>query len=139
VLALYRSPHTSSDKQAESAPRLGLGKPIYEHHTSSLVFTDPPLRTRVRRLLMGALNQRAIAGMESGLVMLVDRLLDHLTDCPAPDLIGDFAARIPVEVIGNLLAVPHAEREPLRDWSLAILSALEPAPGPRCWRAPMPQ
>jgi hypothetical protein len=39
-------------------------------------------------------------------------------------------ARIPVEVIGNLLAVPHAERGPLRAWSLAILSALEPAPGP---------
>jgi cytochrome P450 len=31
-------------------------------------------------------------------------------------------------VIGNLLAVPHAERGPLREWSLAILSALEPAP-----------
>jgi cytochrome P450 len=32
-------------------------------------------------------------------------------------------------VIGNLLDVPHAERAPLREWSLAILSALEPAPG----------
>jgi len=42
-------------------------------------------------------------------------------------LIDDFAAAIPVEVIGNLLAVPHAERGPLRGWSLAILSALEPA------------
>ncbi len=39
-----------------------------------------------------------------------------------------FAAQIPVEVIGNLLDVPHAERAPLRGWSLAILSALEPAP-----------
>ena len=42
------------------------------------------------------------------------------------DLIGDFAAAIPIEVIGNLLDVPHDEREPLRDWSLAILGALEP-------------
>jgi cytochrome P450 len=33
---------------------------------------------------------------------------------------------VPVEVIGNLLAVPRDEREPLRDWSLAILGALEP-------------
>jgi cytochrome P450 len=130
VLAVYRSPHASSDKKSEFAPRLGLGTPIYEHHTSSLVFSDPPLHTRVRRLLMGALNQRAIARMEAGLVSLVDGLLDHLADRPAPDLIEDFAARIPVEVIGNLLAVPHAERGPLRDWSLAILSALEPAPGP---------
>jgi cytochrome P450 len=45
------------------------------------------------------------------------------------DLIAEFAAEIPVEVIGNLLDVPRTEREPLRGWSLAILSALEPAPG----------
>ena len=59
---------------------------------------------------------------------LVDGLLDRLETLDAPDLIDDFAARIPVEVIGNLLDVPHADRGPLRDWSLAILSALEPAP-----------
>src|SRR4029450_13095581 len=40
-----------------------------------------------------------------------------------------FAAAIPIEVIGNLLDVPEGEREPLRDWSLAILGALEPVIG----------
>jgi len=127
VLAVYRSAHASSDKQREFGPKFG-ASPLYEHHTTSLVFNDPPLHTRVRRILMGALNQRAIARMEAGVVALVDGLLDRLPGVPAPDLIEDFAARIPVEVIGNLLDVPHAEREPLRDWSLAILSALEPAP-----------
>ena len=130
VLAVYRSAQVSSDKRLEFAPRLGAGSPLYEHHTTSLVFSDPPLHTRVRRILMGALNQRAIARMEPGLRSLVDGLLDRLADAAAPDLIEDFAARIPVEVIGNLLDVPHAERGPLRGWSLAILSALEPAPGP---------
>jgi cytochrome P450 len=128
VDAVYRSADVSSDKRAEFAPRMGVGTPIYEHHTTSLVFSDPPLHTRVRRLLMGALNQRAIARMEPGLVALVDGLLDRLADEPAPDLIEHFAAAIPVDVIGNLLAVPPAERAPLRGWSLAILSALEPAP-----------
>ncbi|MBL8360471.1 MAG: cytochrome P450 [Rubrivivax sp.] len=127
VLEVYRSPHASSDKKREFAPKLG-DSPLFEHHTTSLVFSDPPLHTRVRRLLMGALNQRAIARMEPGLVALVDGLLDRLADVREPDLIEDYAARIPVEVIGNLLDVPHDEREPLRGWSLAILSALEPAP-----------
>jgi|GEM_PF-2378305 len=35
---------------------------------------------------------------------------------------------IPIEVIGNMLDVPTDERGPLREWSLAILGALEPAP-----------
>jgi cytochrome P450 len=128
VLAVYRSAHASSDKREAFAAPLGRGSPIYEHHTTSLVFNDPPLHTRVRRLLMGALNQRAIARMEAGVVTLVDRLLDELAERPAPDLIEHFAALIPVEVIGNLLAVPREDRQPLREWSLAILSALEPAP-----------
>jgi hypothetical protein len=132
VVAVYRHPAASSDKQREFEPKLGAGSLIFEHHTTSLVFNDPPLHTRVRRLLMGALNQRAIARMEPGLVRLVDDLLDRMSDVQERtgevDLIDDFAARIPIEVIGNLLDVPHEQRAPLRDWSLAILSALEPAP-----------
>ena len=46
------------------------------------------------------------------------------------ELIEDFASAIPIQVIGNLLDVPVDEREPLRDWSLAILGALEPVIGP---------
>ena len=63
VLALYRDTRLSSDKKREFAPKFG-ASPLFEHHTSSLVFNDPPLHTRVRRLLVGALNQQAIARME---------------------------------------------------------------------------
>jgi hypothetical protein len=128
VAAIYRSSAASSDKQREFAPKFGRRSPLFEHHTTSLVFSDPPLHTRVRKLLLGALNQRAIKRMEAGVVALVGQLLDTIADQPAPDLIEHFAAQIPVEVIGNLLDVPRDERAPLRGWSLAILSALEPAP-----------
>ena len=104
---------------------------MFEHHTTSLVFNDPPTHPRVRRLILGAVNQRAIARMEAGVEALVDGLLDGLQakaqqERPI-DLIEDFAAAIPVEVIGNLLAFPREDRAPLRGWSLAILAALEPS------------
>src|SRR6185295_17242423 len=104
--------------------------PLYEHHTTSLVFNDPPLHTRVRGLITGAMNQRAIARMEAGVVTLVDQLLDDFSGKAEVDFIAAFAARIPVEVIGNLLDIPRGERGPLRDWSIAILSGLEPKPTP---------
>jgi hypothetical protein len=119
----------SSDKKKEFAPKYG-DTPLYEHHTTSLVFNDPPAHTRVRRLIMGALSPRAIAGMEPAIVKLVDGLLDAIAAKGACELIEDFAASIPIEVIGNLLDVPHDERGPLRDWSLAILGALEPVVSP---------
>ena len=115
----------SSDKKKEFAPKYG-DSPLYEHHTTSLVFNDPPAHTRVRRLIMGALSPRAIASMEGDLIALVDGLLDAIAAKRKVDLIDDFAAAIPIEVIGNLLDVPREERAPLRDWSLAILGALEP-------------
>jgi cytochrome P450 len=127
LVAVYRDAQTfSSDKKVEFTPKYGAGSPLLEHHTTSLVFNDPPLHTRVRKLIMGALTRRAIAEMEPGLVKLVDSLLDRIEERREADLIEDFASAIPVEIIGNLLGVPHADRAPLRAWSLAILGALEP-------------
>src|ERR1700693_5524490 len=119
----------SSDKKKEFLPKYG-DSPLYEHHTTSLVFNDPPAHTRVRRLMMGRLSPGALAEMEPDLIALVGRLLGALAAKGSVELIGDFASAIPVQVIGNLLDVPMQEREPLRDWSLAILGALEPVIGP---------
>jgi len=127
LVAVYRDAQTySSDKKVEFEPKYGATSALFEHHTNSLVFNDPPLHTRVRKLIMGALSRRAIADMEPSLGALVDGLLDAIAIKGGGDLIEDFASAIPVEVIGNLLGVPHADRAPLRGWSLAILGALEP-------------
>lgn len=131
LIRVYRDPQTfSSDKKKEFLPKFG-DSPLYEHHTTSLVFRDPPAHTRVRRLISGALTPRHLAALEPGLQALVDRLLDAMADKDTVDLIDDFAGAIPVEIIGNLLAIPHADRRPLRAWSLAILGALEPSLGPQ--------
>jgi len=133
LITAYKSTKLfSSDKRREFAPKYGVSL-LYEHHTTSLVFNDPPAHTRVRRLIMGALSPRAIAAREPDLSALVERLLDRLAAKNDVDLIEDFAAAIPIEVIGNLLDVPHDEREPLRGWSLAILGALEPVISPEAF------
>lgn len=115
-----------SDKKAVFGPKFGVDSPLYEHHTNSLVFNDPPLHTRVRKVMVGAMNPRALAQMEPGLIELVDSLLDQMQAKGTVELIEDFAGAIPIEIIGNLLGIPRSERGPLRDWSLAILGALEP-------------
>jgi cytochrome P450 len=130
IEAVYKdATRFSSDKRVEFRPKYG-DSPLYQHHTTSLVFNDAPLHSRVRRLIAGALTPRAIGVMEPAVVTLVDALLDAIAQKGRFDIIADFAAAIPVEVIGNLLGVPRAERGPLRGWSLAILGALEPAPSP---------
>ena len=132
IVAVYKDARIfSSDKQAEFKPKFGDGL-LYEHHTTSLIFNDPPLHTRVRKIMAGALNPRAVADLEAPMAAMVDGLLDKmaakLANGGEADIIADLAAAVPIEVIGNLLGIPHDKREPLRDWSIAILGALEPQP-----------
>jgi cytochrome P450 len=128
--AVYRDPETwSSDKRIDFRAPFG-DSPLYEHHTTSLVFNDPPYHTRVRRLLAPAFAPRALKALQPRIEALVDRLLDRAAAQGRIDLIDDFAAAIPVQLIGDMLGVPQAERGPLRRWSLAILGALEPVLSP---------
>jgi cytochrome P450 len=124
--AVYRDPETwSSDKKVDFRPNFGASS-LYEHHTTSLVFNDPPYHSRVRKLLAPAFTPRALKALQPRIEALVDRLLDRAAAAGGMDLIADFAAAIPLQLIGDMLGVPAHERGPLRDWSLAILGALEP-------------
>jgi len=112
VVPVYRDPKLfSSDKKKEFGPKFG-PTPLYEHHTTSLIFNDPPLHTRVRRAIVGAITQRHIAAMEPGLAKLVDALLDNMAERREVDLISDFAAAIPIGIIGNLLGIAPDARGP---------------------------
>jgi cytochrome P450 len=126
---VYRDPACwSSDKRIDFRPNFA-DSLLYEHHTTSLVFNDPPYHSRVRKLLAPAFTPRALKALQPRIEALVDRLLDRAAERNSFDLIDDFAAAIPVQLIGDMLGVPSDERGPLRGWSLAILGALEPALG----------
>jgi cytochrome P450 len=124
--ALYHDAETwSSDKKIDFRPNFA-DSLLFEHHTTSLVFNDPPYHTRVRRLLAPAFTPRALKALQPRVEALVDRLLEGIAARGRFDLIDDFASAIPVQLIGDMLGVPLTERGPLRGWSLAILGALEP-------------
>ncbi len=125
LVAVYHDAKTwSSDKKIDFKPKFG-DSLLYEHHTTSLVFNDPPIHTRVRRLLAPTFTPRALKALQPRIEALVDRLLDA-AERGRLDMIDDFAAAIPVQLIGDLLGIPPSERGPLRGWSLRILGALEP-------------
>jgi cytochrome P450 len=129
VAAVYQDHRRfSSDKRVEFAPKFG-ESPLYEHHTTSVVFRDPPDHTRIRKLFAPAFTPRALAALEPRVERLVDALLDAAAVRGGMDVVDDFAAALPIQLIGDMLGVPPDERGPLRSWSLAILGALEPVPG----------
>lgn len=124
-LATYRSRDMLSDKTEAFGAKFG-ECPLKVHHTTSLIFNDPPYHTVVRKLIAEAFTPRKLAEMERLIERIVDRLLDRVEDLGELDLIADFAMMLPTEIISFMLGVPEAYRAELRGYSIAILGALDP-------------
>jgi len=135
VLAVYRDhARFSSDKKLDFKPAFG-DSALFEHHTTSLVFNDAPYHTRVRSLLAPAFTPRALEELRPRVEAFVDARLEAIAAQGDFDVIADFASPLPVQLIGDMLGIPESDRAPLRDWSLAILGALEPTLSPEGFEA----
>ncbi|GAB5448466.1 cytochrome P450 [Gymnodinialimonas sp.] len=128
-LATYRARDMLSDKTEAFGKKFG-ECPLKVHHTTSLIFNDPPYHTVVRKLISGAFTPRKLKEMERAIERIVSRLLDRVEDLGELDLIADFAMMLPTEIISIMLGVPEAYRAQLRGYSTAILGALDPVVSP---------
>lgn len=124
-LKVYQSRDMLSDKTEAFGEKFGRC-PLLTHHTTSLIFNDPPYHTVVRKLISGAFTPRKLAEFEPLIEGIVDRLLDRVEDLGELDLIEDFAKELPTEIISFMLGIPEEHRARLRGYSLAILGALDP-------------
>lgn len=121
----YKHPAMTSNKRSEFAAKFGEGS-LYAHHTTSLVFNDPPYHTRVRKLLAAAFTPRKLAELSRLIAGIVERLLDGLEGRDEFDVIEDFAVPLPTEVIAGMLGLPGSHCALLRAYSTRILGALDP-------------
>ncbi len=122
---VYQSRDMLSDKTEAFGEKFGRC-PLHTHHTTSLIFNDPPYHTVVRKLISGAFTPRKLAEFEPLIEGIVDRLLDRVEDLGELDLIEDFAKELPTEIISFMLGIPEEYRSKLRGYSLSILGALDP-------------
>ncbi len=115
----------SSDKRTEFGAKFG-SSPLFEHHTTSVVFVDPPDHTRIRKIFQQAFTPKSILGLERNINKLVDSYLVMMHEKKKFDFVSDFSFRLPVDVVCSVLGVPSEDRHLIRDWAHKILGALEP-------------
>jgi hypothetical protein len=98
-------------------------------HRNSMLENEPPVHTRLRRLVAGAFARGHVERLRPRVAELADGLADTLAedgrDGVAVDLIAGFAEPLPVQVIAELLGVPESDRSLLRPWSNAIVKMYE--------------
>src|ERR1700757_3479111 len=75
----------------------------------SMLVSDPPEHTRLRRLVSRAFTPRALDGVRARIHEVADGLLCDLKGRAECDLIPDYTSRIPIEVIAEMLGIPRDE------------------------------
>jgi hypothetical protein len=91
--------------------------PIAEVMVRQMLFLDPPNHTRLRALASAAFTVRRVESLRSHIQEIMNGLLDPVVEKGKMDLIAEFASPAPAIVTAELLGVPVADHEQLKDWS----------------------
>lgn len=94
-------------------------------HRDSILDSEPPQHTRLRRLVQSAFARGHVERLREPIQRTADALLDAVADRGECDLLADFAGPLPVAVIAELLGVPESDRHLLRPWSNAMVKMYE--------------
>ena len=92
--------------------------------TQTMLTADPPLHTRLRRLVSKAFTPRMVEGLRPRIQEIVDELMDAVQGSGRMDVIRDLAYPLPVIVIAEMLGVPPQDRDRFKHWSDEIVGAL---------------
>jgi cytochrome P450 len=95
--------------------------PAYDWLSGSLMFLDPPDHTRLRGFVRKEFTPRRVAALQHGILATTDQLLDAALPAGEMEFIEEFASRLPLITICQLLGVPVSDWPLLRDWSAALL------------------
>ena len=90
---------------------------VIEHYTRWLLYRDDAYHDRLKLLFMKAMTPRAVELMKPRIAARVAEVLDTLAGREHFDAYLEFAARIPVLVMLDLLGLPSADEQRLRHWS----------------------
>ena len=115
VLDAFKSPRVFSNSRGvsidPSARRGGARAGM------SFLAMDPPEHTRFRALVARGFTPRRVAALEPRIREIAIAHLDPLVGAGGFDVIADFAGKLPMDVISEMLGVPESDRAQLRTWA----------------------
>jgi pimeloyl-[acyl-carrier protein] synthase len=123
VLHDFSADRTPTPEQfaAMGLPELG---PIAQVMMRQMLFLDAPAHTRLRTLASMAFTPARVAALREHIREIVDELMKPLLRRGRMDVIGDLAAPLPAIVTAEMLGVPVADSDQLKEWSADFAEVL---------------
>ncbi len=131
VTQVLRDKRFGKDFVERSKRRYGpkiMEEPIFRAMSHWMLQQDPPDHTRLRGLVVKAFTARRIEDMRPRIQQVVDQTIDAVIGRGRMDLIEDFAFRLPVTIICDMLGIPEEHRETFYKSSRDGGRILEPVP-----------
>jgi cytochrome P450 len=97
--------------------------------TPTMLGSDPPTQTRLRRLVSRDFTPRRIRDLEPRIREIAKDLIEAAERKGEFDVMADLANPLPVMVISDLLGVPPEEYQQFKNWSDKIIEADNTLPG----------
>jgi len=119
VVAAHRDFKTFSSEHGLTLDQLH--DPAQSMKGTSIIMMDPPEHDRMRKLVSRVFTPRAVSSLEPLIRNVVTQYLAPLEGRAEVDLLADFAAPFPVEVISQILGVPQPDRQQIRHWTDEML------------------
>jgi cytochrome P450 len=94
-----------------------------------VLFSDPPVHTRLRRLVSRAFTPKRIQDLEPRICEFTKILLDRVAEKGTFEVMGDLANALPVMVIAEMLGVPPEDYVTFKEWSDRVIESYNTPPG----------
>jgi cytochrome P450 len=131
VSLVLRDKRFGKDFVERSTRRYGpkiMQEPIFRSMSQWMLQQDPPDHSRLRGLVVKAFTARRVEDMRPRIQQVVDQTLDRIIPQGHMDLIEDFAFRLPVTIICDMLGIPEEHREIFYSGSRDGGRILDPVP-----------
>ena len=131
VSLVLRDKRFGKDYAERSKRRYGpdiMKEPVFRNFALTMLQQDPPDHTRLRGLVVKAFTARRVEDMRPRIQQIVDETLDRIIPQGRMDLIEDYAFRLPVTIICDMLGIPEEHREMFYTGSRNSGRILEPVP-----------
>jgi cytochrome P450 len=123
--AVLRDPRMGHDNTGIITPELA-AEPIVASLMRTMLLIDAPAHTRLRSLVTKAFTARRVEELRPRIEAIVDDLIDAVIDDGGMDVIRDFAHKLPVTVICDMLGIPEQDRGPFLNESTVRGRILDP-------------
>lgn len=102
--------------------------PAYAMLARTMLLADPPVHTRLRKLVVKAFDARSIEKLRGQIRQIARNLVDTMEDSSSGDLMTAFARKLPIEVICEMLGIPEEDRHRFTDVDENAGRILDPTP-----------